>query len=194
MTPIIPIDTIEAWQPVPSLPHIWASSKGRLCYMGEPRRRMKMGHIIPQQTGPLGYKRANIPLDASGPARNKMMQVHRLIASAFFGPPRLTGERMVVAHLDDDPGNNDFTNLRWMTQRDNLAAEGCRAKMRAKNSGPNHPMYGKKLSAETRAKMSAAAMGNTRRADGLRRKLQHPIRQRDASANTQDSEVGVKNF
>jgi hypothetical protein len=127
---------------------------------------MQPGHVIPQQRNPIGYLGINIPVLGDGPARSKRYKVHRLVALAFHGLPPLSNERIVVGHLDDDPGNNRPENLQWMTQRENCNAPGCIAKHLRNNKGANSPRYGKKHSAETRAKMSAAAMGNDYRRRG----------------------------
>lgn len=153
---------------MPTLEHIEASSLGRLRYVGPPRRRMQHGHIIPQQKNPLGYMGTNIPILADGPARSERRKVHRLVAMAFHGLSPLSNERIVVGHLDDAPGNNRPENLKWMTQRENCNAPGCKAKQLRNNKGPNSPRFGKKHSAETRAKMSAAAMGNDYRRRGAK--------------------------
>lgn len=46
-------------------------------------------------------------------------QAHRLVAEAFIGPrPTL---KHGVAHGDDNPSNNHFSNLRWATLKENMA-------------------------------------------------------------------------
>ena len=45
------------------------------------------------------------------------LQVHRLVVSAFHGPP--PERRMVVNHIDGDPRNNRADNLEWVTQSQN---------------------------------------------------------------------------
>jgi hypothetical protein len=45
--------------------------------------------------------------------------VHQLVASAFLGAPPST--KHVVAHNDGSRDNNDWRNLRWATQRENMA-------------------------------------------------------------------------
>jgi len=164
-----PDSNVEEWRPVPTLPQIEASSFGRLRYIGPPRRRMQPGHIIPQQNIKLGYKQASIPLVGEGPARSKAYAVHRLVALAFHGLPPLSNQRIVVGHLDDDPGNNMPSNLKWMTQRENCNAPGCKEKQRRNNSGPNNPNFGRRHSPETRARMSRAHKGNTYRKHGRRK-------------------------
>lgn len=164
-----PGSAAEEWRPVPTIPQIEASSLGRLRYIGPPRRRMHPGHIIPQQTDALGYKRASIPLLGDGPARSKSSSVHRLVALAFHGLPPQSDERIVVGHLDDAPSNNIPSNLRWMTQRENCNAPGCKEKQRRNNRGPNNPSFGRRHSPETRARMSSAHMANTYRKHGRRK-------------------------
>lgn len=44
--------------------------------------------------------------------------VHRIVAFAFLGSP--PSEKHIVDHIDTDRSNNCATNLRWVTQLDNL--------------------------------------------------------------------------
>lgn len=44
--------------------------------------------------------------------------VHRLVLEAFVGP---CPEGMMACHADDNPTNNNLSNLRWGTIHDNLA-------------------------------------------------------------------------
>jgi len=120
---------------------------------------MQPGHIIPQQINARGYKQARVPLAGAGPARSINCRVHRLIALAFHGLPPQSNERIVVGHLDDDPGNNLPSNLKWITQRENCNAPGCKEKQRRNNRGPNNPRFGQRLSLETRARISRAMKG-----------------------------------
>lgn len=133
----------EVWRPVPSLPHIHASSKGRLRYMGEPRRSstFRPGKILKQFNGKLGYQTSCIPQEASGPANSKMMSVHRLVCEAFHGPEPEASERIVVGHLNSDPTDNRPENLKWMTQRENISDPVCRAKMTAVRTGKVQPPH-----------------------------------------------------
>jgi hypothetical protein len=165
-----PGPAVEEWRPVPTLQHIEASSLGRIRYVGPKRQKIDTGHVLPQRSNNKGYKNVNVPrLDCASQTTRRTMKVHRLVSMAFHGPEPLSNQRMVVGHLDDDPGNNCPDNLRWMTQRDNLNAAACKAKQRAKTFSPetrakmsamkqgaNHPFYGKPRSIETRTRISAA--------------------------------------
>lgn len=45
--------------------------------------------------------------------------VHRLVAR-FFIPMEDTGEKMTVNHIDGNKMNNHYTNLEWITYKDNI--------------------------------------------------------------------------
>lgn len=150
------------------LQHIEASSLGRIRYVGPKRQKIDTGHIIPQQIGNDDYRLVTIPALGDAP-RRKTLKVHRLVALAFHGLPPLSDKRIVVGHLDDDPGNNRPQNLRWMTQAKNCNAPGFIAKQRAR-SGEKNPFYGRQHSAETRAKISEAKRG-TRHTREAREKM-----------------------
>ena len=51
--------------------------------------------------------------------RAKSIPVHRLVALAFRGDP--PSEKHVVAHCDGSRDNNRAWNLRWATQKENMA-------------------------------------------------------------------------
>ena len=48
---------------------------------------------------------------------HKNLQVHRLVAEQFV--PGRTEERRIVMHRDDNPANNNFSNLAWGTYSEN---------------------------------------------------------------------------
>ena len=59
--------------------------------------------------------------------QTKMMQrVHRLVATAFLGPPP-EPDRVYVNHKDGDKGNNAVENLEYVTQAENVRHHFCRA-------------------------------------------------------------------
>ena len=53
----------------------------------------------------------------------------------------------VLHHIDGDPTNDAFDNLRLMSNSEHMTLH---------NSGENHPLFGKPRSEETKAKISAA--------------------------------------
>jgi len=46
--------------------------------------------------------------------------IHRLVARFFISPPPETGERMTVNHKDGNKLNNHYSNLEWITYRENV--------------------------------------------------------------------------
>lgn len=60
----------------------------------------------------------------------KHKRIHQLVASAFIGPQE---PGMFVLHNDDDKANNQSTNLRYGTPKDNTADM-------IKNNGYRHPL------------------------------------------------------
>lgn len=60
----------------------------------------------------------------------KHHRVHILVAKAFLPPP--APGACDVCHTDDDPGNNDVSNLKWGTRAENLNTDRCREKQKNK--------------------------------------------------------------
>lgn len=49
-------------------------------------------------------------------AKPRRMLIHRMVALAFLPNPN---KLPVVSHIDGNPSNNDVSNLRWSTHREN---------------------------------------------------------------------------
>lgn len=58
----------------------------------------------------------------------KHHRIHILVAKAFLPEP--PPEACDVCHIDDNPGNNDFRNLKWGTRSENLNTDSCREKQK----------------------------------------------------------------
>jgi hypothetical protein len=54
----------------------------------------------------------------SNAGTREMLRVHRMVLEAFVGPAPVG---CVCAHNDGNPANNELSNLRWDTQKSNLA-------------------------------------------------------------------------
>jgi len=63
-----------------------------------------------------GYPQVVLYLDGN----RKTIQTHRLVASAFLGK---CPEGYQVDHIDSNKTNNNVTNLRFLSRRDNVAKE-----------------------------------------------------------------------
>ena len=76
------------------------------------KRRFK-GKQLAQATNRHGYPMVVL----SRPGITKSMKVHRLVLSAFIGPPQ---ESDVCCHANGIRHDNRLTNLRWGTQSENM--------------------------------------------------------------------------
>jgi hypothetical protein len=86
----------------------------------------------------------------------KPIYLHRLVASCFMPTP---DDGLEVNHIDHDKANNHVSNLEWVTHKENIQksyTEGGRKTL----SGPDHHRFGAKASRDTKAKQSAAKMGD----------------------------------
>ena len=48
----------------------------------------------------------------------KTYKVHRLVAEMYI--PKPEGDRLPVDHIDENKSNNDVSNLRWISLKDNI--------------------------------------------------------------------------
>jgi len=53
---------------------------------------------------------------SKGTDKQKLVKVHRLVLLAFVGAPP---KGMEACHYDGDPQNNNLSNLRWDTAKEN---------------------------------------------------------------------------
>ena len=118
--------TREEWRHVtpaiagfPVRPGYQVSDRGRV------RSLWKRGHaVLTKWWRPLkghkvddtGYQQFTL---RQGDGRERKVNVHRMVAIAFIGPPPFEGAE--VCHGDGNPQNNYLDNLRWGSHQDNLA-------------------------------------------------------------------------
>lgn len=121
--------------------------------------------------------------------KSKMYCVHRLVAIAFIDNPENKKE---VDHINTIRTDNNVSNLRWVTKKENLNNPLTKEIMRVAFTGENSPHYGKKRSKETRMKISKALINspNARGKIGSLSKLSVPVFQYDLDGNYIQSFVG----
>lgn len=88
------------WREIPTLKGFWVSADGEV--------KDSDGNMVELKENQNGYKIIQI-----------RMLVHRAVLMAFDGPP-LEGKN-ITRHLDGDRTNNKITNLKWGTQKENMA-------------------------------------------------------------------------
>lgn len=157
--------TEEIWKPVKGFEGLYeVSNLGKIKSIERKIQRENWGFlsvrekILKQNIGTTGYYQVSLWKNNKGHIR----KVHRIVAEAFI--PNIQNKR-IVDHIDTNPLNNNATNLRWATDKENannpLSIEKLRGtkkslehreKMRAVN-------LGKKMSLESRKKISESQKG-----------------------------------
>ena len=75
-------------------------------------RNSKTGRVLCQQTDKCGYPVVCLCENN----KRRMVKVHRLVAAAFVPND---GNKPQIDHIDGDKTNNAYTNLRWVTPKEN---------------------------------------------------------------------------
>lgn len=142
----------EEWRDCPSYPGYKASSLGRIM--------SPLGRVLRGGVCNLGYRKIVVhgagqsTFWGNAPGR-KGTRAHVLVADAFHGP-RPAG--MECHHIDHEKLNNVPSNLAYVTHKQNII-EARKAGRFPDMTGERSPMYGRKVSEETRAKMRECKLG-----------------------------------
>jgi hypothetical protein len=117
---------LELWKQVPDFPGYGISSFGRFAtcldrvgFGFNSHRLADHWKVMSPHKDPKGYLRAQ--LRRTGSINGKLVthvMVHRIVLLAFAGP---CPPGMVACHNDGNPGNNHASNLRWDSQKANVA-------------------------------------------------------------------------
>ena len=99
--------TREIWKPIVGYMDLYeVSNLGRV-------RSIKNGKVLRGFVINRGYKSITL----SNKKKKKAFLVHRLVATAFCENPQ---GFEVVNHIDNNPLNNNASNLEWVTQKENV--------------------------------------------------------------------------
>ena len=77
----------------------------------------KNGHVMRTAVSNSGYLRTALEIPNTNPVRRINKSIHRLVAETFIPNP---DNLPVVLHKDNDPLNNQVSNLKWGTQSENI--------------------------------------------------------------------------
>lgn len=107
-------------------------------------RSLKFGKV--KELSPGGNSRGYLIVSLYKECKCKQFLVHRLVVESFIGE---IPEGLIVNHKDENKQNNNVDNLEIVTQKYNLNYGTRNERLSAAHTG-------KKLSPETRAKISEA--------------------------------------
>jgi hypothetical protein len=103
----------EEWRRIAAFPNYVISNQGRVRRdRSSPRHPVSGQHLRPR-----AGKKGHLYVNLGGTGAPKSCYVHRLVATAFIGPP--PSPKHQVAHWDGDTSNNTVGNLRWATNKEN---------------------------------------------------------------------------
>lgn len=99
------------WRSLYEFEHYEINEQGQI-------RRKKTGKILKNSIGADGYEK--IGLRQRGDRKKYWFRIHRLVAYAFCNPPENWNE-LQIDHIDRNPINNHYSNLRWVSSEQNNA-------------------------------------------------------------------------
>ena len=108
----------EIWKPIDGWEHYEVSNYGRVragertAINAEGVLRKLKARLLNGSKGKLGYITVRL---VEGKRRERLL-VHGLVAKAFIPNPE---NKPCVNHIDNNPSNNNVTNLEWCTHKEN---------------------------------------------------------------------------
>jgi hypothetical protein len=112
---------------------LWTDGRVESCLgLGRGRRRghPSLWHPIKPQGNAEGYLSFTVRIDG----KKRRFSIHRAVLISFVGP---CPEGMECRHLDDDPANNQLSNLCWGTPLENAEDKVRNEKAKRKLGGWN---------------------------------------------------------
>ena len=101
---------IEIWKDIENYPNYMVSNLGRIKSLNYNKTGKEK--ILKLSIDDFGYCRVRL----YEKPKSKFYYVHKLVASAFI--PNLEN-KPYIDHIDTNPQNNNISNLRWVTQKEN---------------------------------------------------------------------------
>ena len=127
------VDDEEEFKPVDGFDNYLVSNFGNI-------KNSKTNKILKLINNSEGYKVINLFKNK----KVKMFRVHRLVGMAFL---ENLDNKPMIDHIDNNPSNNNFKNLRWCSQKDNLANQGKRENNKSGYKGVCFDKHAKKYKA-----------------------------------------------
>mgnify|MGYP003648773144 CR=1 FL=1 len=106
------------WKEVPGYDNYMVSSRGRVKSLNYARSGNE--RLLKQSLSSAGYPKVDLRKEG----RAKTMSIHKLVAMAFLNHTQC-GYKIVVDHIDENKANNNLSNLRLVTNRENLSRRKC---------------------------------------------------------------------
>ncbi len=128
----------EIWKDIESYEGLYQiSSLGRIKSMPrtfkhtrQKRITIREGHILLPKLTKYGYHRVEL----SNKSIRKIYHVHRVVGKAFIDNPE---NKPFINHIDCNPLNNNFSNLEWCTQKENIAYAWKLGRAKARKGSKN---------------------------------------------------------
>jgi len=107
----------EIWKEVPNYENYMISSMGRV-------KSLNFNKTGKERLLKQGKSRQHLKVTLWNEQGNTQLKVHQLVAIAFLGHVRSGSTRgLVVDHIDNDPLNNNLSNLQVITNRENTSKD-----------------------------------------------------------------------
>jgi hypothetical protein len=151
MSDVTPQQLAERWAAVPDYPDYEVSDRGVVRNIRS--QKTLKPRLLKGPRNKDGYVR--VALHNGGPSTRKDIFVHRLVLTAFVGPPP---PGTISAHLDGNSLHNSLANLAWVSQKEN-----CRQRLAHGTAprGTKHP----------ESKFTEAQLAEVRRLAGTMRNV-----------------------
>lgn len=164
--PVILLDSGESYEGLYEVSNMGrVRSLDREVIFSDGRKALYKGKVMNCNIAPDGYKYVKITKDKKA----IRYRVHRLVAFAFVDG---WFEDAQVDHINTNKEKNIWTNLRWVTPKENnnneltlqhkkerIVTDETRKKLSEINKGEGNAMYGKTHTPEARKKISEARKG-----------------------------------